>query len=416
MKRIIWSTAVAATGALTLTACGGSSSGSGSTPAKADDSKQTLTVWAMGDEGKELGALAKKFTAANPNITVAVTPIDWGVAHDKLIAAMTGDGPDVTQMGTTLMGEFAQTGGLDEIPAGVVDKSQFSDGAWSTGQVDGKTYGVPWYVETRVLYYRSDLFAKAGISHGPATWDELNADAAKLKAGGAKYGISVQPGQDGSWQQMLPFVWSTGGDLFDASGRAAANTDAFKQGLTEYQSFFKAGQAAKSVPKGYDVTKDFATGDVPMFFSGPWIAGGLKKDHPELNGKWGIVRMPAKTSSTSFLGGADLAILKSSKHKAAAQKFVAWLSSAQTQVDFFKASGDLPANKSAWTDPAITADPDNKVFTAQLANAKSPMPTAQWDEIAAKVDAWVEKLCQGAATVDQTAAGIQADVTSVLGS
>lgn len=413
MKRKSWSAAIAAAGMVTLAACGSSSSGGGSGP-KADE-KQTINVWAMGDEGKKLGTLAAQFTAANPNITVNVTPIDWGVAHDKLVAAMTGSGPDVTQMGTTWMGEFAQTGGLDEIPASVVDKSQFSDGAWATGQVDGKTYGVPWYVETRVLYYRSDLFAKAGIP-APTSWDDLRAAATKLKTSGTKYAISVQPGKDGSWQQVLPFVWSAGGDLFDASGKASANTDAFKQGLAEYQWYFNQGLAATSQPQGYDVTKDFATGDVPMFFSGPWTAGGLKKDHPELDGKWAIAPMPAKASSTSFLGGSDIAILKSSSHKAAAQKFVTWLESAPTQVGFFSASGDLPANKTAWTDPAISADPDNKIFTTQLASAKSPMPTAKWDEVAGKVDAWVEKLCLGKATPDQAAAGIQADVASVLGS
>lgn len=403
-------------GLATISACGsGGSSPSAASGVKAD-TKQTITVWAMGDEGKELGAVAKAFTAANPNITVEVTPIDWGVAHDKLVAAMSGGGPDVTQLGTTWMGEFAASGGLDEIPSSVVDKSQFSDGAWATGQVNGKTYGVPWYVETRVLYYRTDLLAKAGITQAPATWGDLRAAATKLKAAGSKYGISLQPGGDGSWQQVMPFVWSAGGDLFDASGKVSASSDAFRQALAEYQWYFQQGLAATSQPKGYDVTKDFATGDVPMFFSGPWTAGGLKKDHPELDGKWAVVQVPAKASATSFLGGSDMVILNSSAHKAAAQKFVAWLESAQTQVDFFKASGDLPANKTAWNDPAITADPDNKVFTTQLADAKSPLPTPKWDEIAGKFDPWIEKLALGKASADQAATGIQADAGAVAGS
>lgn len=405
--------ALAVSGVLAMAGCGSGSNGDSGPKA---DAKQTITVWAMGDEGKKLADVAKAFTAANPNITVQVTPIDWGVAHDKLVAAMAGGGPDVTQLGTTWMGEFAQSGGLAEIPASVADKSAFSDGAWATGQVDGKTYGVPWYVETRVLYYRTDLLAKAGVQTPPATWADLRADAAKLKAGGSKYGLSIQPGADGSWQQVLPFVWSAGGDLFDSSGKISANTAAFKQGLTEYQYYFSQGLAATNQPQGYDVTKDFASGDVPMFFSGPWVAGGLKKDHPELDGKWAVAPMPAQTGSVSYLGGADLTILANSSHKAAAEKFVTWLESQQTQVDFFKATGDLPANKNAWTDPAITGDPNMKVFTTQLATAKSPLPTPKWDEIAGKFDAWIQKLALGKATPDQAAAGIQADASSVLGS
>ena len=82
-------------------------------------------------------------------------------------------------VGTTWMGELARTQTLDEAPASI-DQTQFFKGAADSVTVDGKTYGVPWYVETRLLYYRTDIAEKAGVTEAPKTWDELKATARAL--------------------------------------------------------------------------------------------------------------------------------------------------------------------------------------------------------------------------------------------
>jgi hypothetical protein len=89
-------------------------------------------------------------------------------------------------MGTTWMGEFGDAGALDEVPATIAPDA-FYEGAWATNVVDDTAYGVPWYVETRVLYYRTDIAEKAGITKAPTTWDELKAMAKAMKdKGGAE--------------------------------------------------------------------------------------------------------------------------------------------------------------------------------------------------------------------------------------
>ncbi len=70
-------------------------------------------------------------------------------------------------IGTTWMGEFAEAGGLMPTPEGLVDEADFFPGAWGSTEVGGTSYGVPWYVETRVLYYRKDLAEKAGWTEAP---------------------------------------------------------------------------------------------------------------------------------------------------------------------------------------------------------------------------------------------------------
>ena len=85
-----------------------------------------------------------------PDVTVNVTPVPWDAAHDRIVSAIAGgEVPDVTMVGTTWMGEFATLGGLDPTPSNI-DGSQFFEGAWNTTVVDGTSYAVPWYVETRL--------------------------------------------------------------------------------------------------------------------------------------------------------------------------------------------------------------------------------------------------------------------------
>ncbi|NEE19382.1 extracellular solute-binding protein, partial [Streptomyces sp. SID7499] len=155
--------------AVTLSACG--SSGGGDVAA---DEKQTLTVWAMGAEGEKLADVAEVYEKANPNITVKVTPIGWDVAHQKLVsAAAAGTLPDVAQMGGSYMGEFSELGVLEPVDTKVFDKKDFFPAGWEQGEVDGTAYGVPWYVDTRVLYYRTDLAEKAGVTEAPTDWKGL---------------------------------------------------------------------------------------------------------------------------------------------------------------------------------------------------------------------------------------------------
>jgi len=131
--------------ALLLAACGGGGGNKAEGP-------QEITVWAMGAEGEKLGTLAAEFTKQNPGITVKVTPLTWDIAHQKLITSVAGrQTPDVSQLGSTWTAEFAKLGVLDEAPA-TFKQGDFFEGPWNSNVVDGKTVGVPWYVETRVIY------------------------------------------------------------------------------------------------------------------------------------------------------------------------------------------------------------------------------------------------------------------------
>jgi multiple sugar transport system substrate-binding protein len=370
----------------------------------------TLTVWAMGNEGVKLKTLATKFEQANPGTKINVTPVDWGVAVDKLQTAIAGhQTPDVSQMGTDMMGQFGSIPGALEPVPGNFQPSTFFESAWNTNIVNGTVLGVPWYVETRLLYYRKDTAEKAGITNPPATWDELAADAKALQSkGDAKWGIGLGTK---NYQEYFPFLWSNGGQVIDDQGKFQLNSPQAVEALTFYDSFFKDGTSAKSVPEGFDITPAFVSGTHPMFFSGPWHIG-LIRDAKGAD-KMAIGPMPKKVSGTSFLGGGNLVVYKDSKNKDLAWKFVQYMTDPATQVEWYKEVTDLPAVTAAWDDPTLKDDPNVALFGEQLKDTKAPPAIPTWSEISAAINSTLEKMTTGSLDPKAAADQMQKDAERI---
>ena len=396
---------------LAAAACGGDDDG-GDEAAGGGEAGGSITVWAMGAEGEKLSVLAKDFMAANPGTTVKVTPIAWDVAHDKLLTSVAGGTtPDVSQMGTTWMGEFAKTGALEEVPDDISLDGTF-EGARNTAIVDGTPFGVPWYVETRVLYYRTDIAEKAGITAPPANWDELKAMARAMKEkGGAKYGISLSPN---NWQEFMPFVWQQGGEGATEEGYSFDSPEVV-EALAYYQSFFKEGLTSPSVPEGFDVTQGFVAGTHPMFFSGPWHMSLIEEQGgAELEGKWDVAPMPKEDSGTSFVGGSDLVVFKDGENKETAWEFVRYLLDPKVQQKWYTTVSALPSVESAWEQGELSTDKRLSLFGEQLKDAKAPPPIPTWEQVAAEaVNTEMEKVMTGGSTPEQGAKAMQQKAESI---
>ncbi|MFI6560739.1 sugar ABC transporter substrate-binding protein [Streptomyces sp. NPDC050534] len=405
------SLALVAASALTLTACGGSGADVGA------DAKQTLTVWAMGTEGEKLGDVAKTYEKAHPNITVKVTPVGWDVAHQKLVAAAAaGKLPDVMQMGSSYLGEFADMGALEPVDTKTFQQGGFFSSAWDQGVYDGKSYGVPWYIDTRVLYYRTDLAKKAGLKDAPATMADLQkaATAYRDKAG-TKWALSIQPSGLDAVQSFYPFLYSAGGAILNDRGKPVVNSAAAVKALENYGSYYSKGLSDKTFRPGYDVTKDFNTGAVPMFFSGPWVVGLLNDNYPGLKGKWAVAPVPADKTSSSMAGGSSLAISADSSHKAAAKDFITYLTGAKGQADWYERTKDLPANTRAWQTGELAGDADMKVFRQQMETAKALPAQPKLTEITSKVDDAIGAVTQGRSSAKAALDKAQSAIKSLVG-
>jgi multiple sugar transport system substrate-binding protein len=381
-------------------------------PAASGEAVQgSITVWAMGTEGENLGVLADDFMAEHPDVSVEVTAVPWDAAHDRIVNSIAGgEVPDVSLVGTTWMGEFATLGGLDPTPESF-DSAAFFQGAWDTTVVDGVSYGVPWYVETRVAYYRSDLAEQAGVSAPPEDWDQLKELAKGLQSAGAEYGISLQPGGVGSWQTWMPFFWQAGGEIVDDQNNFTLDSDACVQALTYYDSFFEEGLAQPSV-SDVPVEAQFADGSVGSFISGPWMIG-VVTDAGADPATFTVAHQPKNQSATSFVGGGNLAVFDQSDNKPAAWAFVEYLTRPEVQVKWYQTVNDLPAVQAAWDDPTLADDKMLSTFGDQLQDAKSPPAIPKWEEIASAIDDQIEQVTQGSTSPEDACAAMQQGAESI---
>jgi multiple sugar transport system substrate-binding protein len=402
--------------ALAASACGRDSGGGEGEQGKEvaqGKAKGNITVWAMGTEGEKLSTLADDFMKENPDAKVTVTAVPWDGAHNKISAAIAGQQtPDVTMLGTTWIGEFAKTGALDVTPPDFVNKDDFFPGAWETGMVDGTSYSVPWYVETRVLFVNKAVAEKAGITEAPKDWDGLTKAVTDMKAkGGAKWGIYLQPGQTGAWQTVMPFVWQNGGDVWDGKEFTLDSPEA-TGGFEYYQDFYKNGLSSKDrLPDGEQEPK-LLKGEIGAFVSGPWHIGLLNDLGGE--GKYEVWPMPSGSGdATSFIGGSNMSVFKASKNRDAAWKFVSYLMKPEVQVKWYETVNDLPAVQSAWDDQKLSGDEMLKTFGDQLDKAKAPPAIPTWEQIAAGMDTELEKVAKGTETAADAAKAMQAQATSI---
>lgn len=398
---------------LGLAGCGRGDAGAAGTSESARSVSEgaatgTVEVWAMGTEGEALGDFAKAFTDKNPGVTINVTAIPWDAAHDKISTAIAaGQTPDVSMIGTTWMGEFAATGALDPTPD-LIDGSTFFEGAWGSTDVGGTHYGVPWYVETRVLYYRSDL-----ASAPPTDWAGLTAMAKETQAAGATWGINVQPGQTGAWQTFLPFAWQAGAQLVSSDGKTfTLDSPELVDALRYYQSLFTDGLAPTDLPQG-SLEPDFMAGKIGSFVSGPWHVGILTDLDSAGMANVALAPLPAGKKQASFIGGANLAVFKDAKSRDAAWTFVNWLSQPETQAAWYQAVKDLPSVASAWQDPAIAGDANLAVFGEQLKTAVAPPSIPTWEEVASVIDTELERLTKSGADPQEVATAIQQQAAAI---
>lgn len=406
--------------ALTVSACGreaDDSTGGETGEAVAEGAATgTVTMWAMGAEGEKLPELTKEFEAANPGVKVEVTAIPWDAAHNKFTTAITANKtPDVAMVGTTWMGEFAGMDAIDPTP-GEIDTSGFFEGAQKTTEVAGTSYGIPWYVETRLVYYRTDLAEKAGITTPPTDWQGLKdmAKAMQDKAG-ATWGIGLQAGGTGSWQSVMPFGWSAGADLTKDDGKAY-NFDSpeLLKASEYYQSFFTDGISDKAAPATPTTEPDFVSGKVPMFISGPWSMAGVDAAGGEgFKDKYDVMQIPADVQSSSFVGGSNLVVFKNTENRDSAWKLVQWLGEPETQVKWYGMSAALPSAKSAWQDPALTADAKLAVFGKQLETAQAPPSFPTWEQVVTSFDREMEKVTKTGADPAAALATVQQQAESI---
>jgi multiple sugar transport system substrate-binding protein len=385
----------------------------------------TLDFWAMGREGEVVQELAAEFERRHPGISVRVQQIPWSAAHEKLLTAYAGDAmPDVFQLGNTWIPEFVALDAvspLDERMAGsgTLSRADFFAGILDTNQVEGRLYGVPWYVDTRLLFYRKDILARAGAAGPPRSWQAWRAAMAGIEGVlGADGDAIVLPSNE--WAPLVILALQEGAELLsDDATCGAFSAPAFRDALAFYLAMFEDGFASAAASAQIaNLYQEFAAGRFAIYISGPWNLGEFARRLPaELQDDWATAPMPAPDGDypgLSLAGGASLAIHRRSEHQDAAWQLVEFLSATPQQVRFYQLSGDLPARIAAWQDQGLAADPRARAFFEQLQRIRSTPKIPEWERIATVLTRHLERLVRGETTPDAMLADLDAEVDAIL--
>lgn len=403
--------------AIALTGCGraddaGTPDAGEATTIGSEPATGTLTMWAMGTEGELLPDFVKEFEEANPDVEIEVTAIPWDAAYNKFQTAIAaGNTPDLAMVGSTWMADF--TDAFTTVPSDLAT-DDFFEGSLTTNEVADRSVGVPWYVDTRVLYYRTDLAAQAGWDAAPATWGELKQLASDYKTkAGADFGMRLPAGND-SFQGTLWMPWSNGGDVTDGDAWTL-DTPEMVEAYEYYQSFYSEGlaDANADISSGAQEAA-FVDGSTPMLIDGPFMRSQLATLGGEgFEDKYATAVVPAQDSSVSFSGGANLVVFDNGDNQRSAWKLAQWLTEPETQVSWWETSGDLPSTQSAWQDPALTADEDLAVFGTQLETARSTPVTTTWVQVAAAADQALELIRRDQSTVQDALTELQSKADAI---
>ncbi|WP_432277809.1 sugar ABC transporter substrate-binding protein [Lysobacter stagni] len=398
--------------AMLLAACG-----------RQDDTRQVVRFWAMGSEGEVVRRLIPEFERRHPDIRVDVQQLPWTAAHEKLLTAFAGNAlPDVCALGNTWIPEFALLGALTPLDAHLaatpgVDPADYFHGAWESGELGKHVYAVPWYVETRLPFYRTDLLREAGIARPPRDWDEWRTAMAAIKqhVGPQRYAILLPLNE---FEPLLNLAIQQPDPLLRDDGRRGNFRSAgFRRALSFYKEMFERGWAPPvSNNQISNVWDEFGRGYFSFYISGPWnIAEFRKRLPPNVANAWMTTPLPGPNGpGASIAGGTSFVIFQSSRRKDAAWKLVAYLSEPQVQTQFHGLTGDLPPRRSAWTSPALTRDPYARAFRDQLERARAAPKVPEWERIAQEMRIVGEEMIGGRYDVDGAAAELDRRTDAIL--
>ncbi len=423
--------------AISLAACGGSTTTTGATTTKAGETTASQTT-ASGEKVKltfgiwdtyqkpGMEALAAAYTKINPNVSIEVQVTNWDEYWTKLEAAASGgDLPDLFWMHTNEFVKYASNGMLVDVTnlfQGVADAGydKFPAGLVANVTYDGKIYGVPKDWDTIGLAYNKELFDKAGLKYPDDTWtwDTLVEAAKTIKEKTGIYGFAA-PYDD--QQGFLNTVYQAGGFTVK-NGVAGYDQAGTKQGLQYWIDLQKKYNFSPTQESFADTDAGtlFQSGQVAMQFLGSWNITPYM-DNKDIAGKFDIAILPKCPNPVSGEGRASiyngLAYATSTKGKntAATLEFMKFLGTKDANVIHGQSGAAIPAyigTSETWLTkfPQINlkAYTDMMAYGIQFPNSKTK---SKWKTIEKDT---IMEIYNGTMSLDDASAKLQTDITAVL--
>ncbi len=381
-------------------------SASSCAPKSSVSNQKVVEMWVMPNSLEPIADLEKllKPFEEKTGIKVKVTSVDWGSSWSKITTAATsGDVPDLVQLGSTWVSAITGMGALETLSAEAINSfggaKAFVPVAWNTCGIEGsgKTTAVPWIVDARALYVRTDVLNQSKVSVSDLnSWDSFKSSLRKVFDADlviedqsiAPLGISGK----NDWNvihSLAPWIWMAGGDFLGPDRKTCVlDSDAVFEGISYYISLVRENY----VPIEYlelntaQVSGNFNSGACAMYFDGPYEVKTLTRPASEggaqgslTSRNFTVIGYPkGPKGRCTFVGGSSLAIFKDGKNKSAALEVIKYLTSKTAQVEYAKVTGFLPARLDAFSDPYFANDPNRKIFKEAVLYGRTYPAIPSW--------------------------------------
>lgn len=410
---------------LVVASCGGGSTpsdknagkGTGEVPEPTTPVTVTFSSW-VGTQ-PAMKKLAENFHTLNPNITIQFQNVTADNSQQKITTQIAGGNPpDAAFVDAGAVPTFAGRDAIVNLNnyiarSKVVKPSAYVPAFKQFVTYQGGMYGLPFEGESTSMFYNKDMFAAAGITHPPTTWDELQADAAKLTNPDKKqYGIELFASESAYY--WYPFLYQAGGQQLSKDGKSVVfNSPQGKQAADFYVGLTKYAPKQYLNSNSYDGRVAFEQGQVGMYMAGNWLAATLQDDSPEFTGHWATAPLPKGPAGCATTLSGDALVMFKTDHNDAAWKWIEYLSQPKIIAQWtYKgvpgvhgvASGtELPTLSSQLADPALfKAKPVLTGFAQDMKDCGIPAGAAndKYGEVETELNTQLGKAMYG----DQTPA------------
>jgi multiple sugar transport system substrate-binding protein len=351
----------------------------------------TITFWhtynEVSPENETLvETLIPMFEAEHPDIHVESVPYPYdGFRQALLTSAAGGEGPDLVRLDIIWSPEFAEEGILMNLSESMPDFDEYAarvfPGPLSTNAYDSAYYGLPLDTNTRVLVYNPAMLTAAGIDAPPETIDELRAQCEAVTALGEGNYLFSDGGTSG-WN-LLPWIWSFGGDLTDeamTTSTGYVNGENTVAAIDFLREMIDSGCFSDGfIGSGIDTWGGYFGGTITSMMEGPWLYPTAEEQYPDF--EIGAALMPAGDGGhISVVGGENIVVSATTDNPEEALEFLRFTQSEEYQLEMSKV-GQLTVLNDLLENEYFTDHPYYGIFLEQLQTARARTPHPAYTEI-----------------------------------
>jgi multiple sugar transport system substrate-binding protein len=402
--------------------CGGGTQGGGN---------ELIFSWGKDDTGT-LPTLIEKFNKQHEGeikVTHRQMPQDTGQYFDQLRTEFQAGGGEIDVIGGDVIwpAQFAASGYILDLSDRFTDTDAFLPGPIQSNTYDGKVWGVPWYTDAGLLYYRRDLLEQSGFSEAPTTWEELKEMALKTKQdAGTQSGFAFQGAEyEGGVCNGCEYIWTHGGNVLDPNDPSKVVIDSPESagGLQTWHSMIEDGVSDQAV-LNYTETESygaFLRGDVVFLRNWPYVYALLSDpEQSDINPaeQVGVAPIPVSGGNQSYstLGGWNFFINAASDKQEEAWEFIKFMTDPEQLKTNAIEGSRLPTRQSLYEDQEIL----DKVPVARLGKEAiidnaTPRPVSPYySDMSLKLAEQYNAALKGDVSPDEAVKTLQSELQEIV--